>query len=142
MLRVALPLLCGLALLAGCGDDEEAPAAGGAALTGPITFALSGGDAFRDDRITVEADGGATVETREGEQRAELTADELAQVGAEAEALAGAESAVTRPPEPDMVSYRFTYGGRAVETDDPAMPEDLAPLIRTFVGLIDKYGSP
>ena len=29
-----------------------------------------------------------------------------------------------------------------VEDDDPAMPDELAPLIRTLVGLIDKYGSP
>ncbi len=140
-------LLATLALIAGgCGGDDgdepaAAPANGGAAkLAGPITFELIGGDAFRDDTITVAADGSARIETRAGEQRAELTPDELARVSARSGDLAGAETAVTRPPQPDMVSYRLTYRGREVKTDDVAMPEELAPLIRTFVELIDRYG--
>jgi hypothetical protein len=139
MLRLAA-LLCALALLAGCGDDDAA-SGGSAKLTEPITFELTGGDGFRDDTITVGPDGSATIVTRAGEQRAELTPEELARVAAQADELAGAESAVTRPPQPDMVSYRFTTGGREVETDDPAMPDELAPLIGTFVALIDRYGS-
>jgi hypothetical protein len=145
--RVTTILLASLALLAaGCGGDdgEETPAApangGSAKLADAITFELTGGDAFRDDAITVEADGGARIQTRVGEQRAELTPEELSQLSAQAEDLAGAETAVTRPPQPDMVSYRFTYRGREVKTDDPAMPEELAPLIRTFVELIERYG--
>ncbi len=140
-------LLASLALIAGgCGGDDgdepaAAPANGGAAkLAGPITFELIGGDAFRDDTITVAAEGSARIETRAGEQRAELTPDELARVSARSGDLAGAETAVTRPPQPDMVSYRLTYRGREVKTDDVAMPEELAPLIRTFVELIDRYG--
>ena len=144
--RVTTILLASVALIAGCGDDDggettAAPANGGSAkLADAITFELIGGDAFRDDAITVEADGSAQIETRAGEQRAELTPDELSQLAARAEELDGAETAVTRPPQPDMVSYRFTYGGREVKTDDVAMPEELAPLIRTFVELIDRYG--
>jgi hypothetical protein len=144
--RVTTILLASLALVAGgCGDDGEEPAAapatgGSGKLADAITFELIGGDAFRDDAITVEADGSARIETRAGEQRAELTPDELSQLSAQSEQLAGAETAVTRPPQPDMVSYRFTYRGREVKTDDVAMPEDLAPLIGTFIELIDRYG--
>jgi hypothetical protein len=144
--RVTTILLASVALIAGCGDDDggktaAAPANGGSAkLADAITFELTGGDAFRDDAITVDADGSTRVETRAGEQRAELTPDELSRLAAQAEELDGAETAVTRPPQPDMVSYRLTYRGREVKTDDVAMPEELAPLIRTFVELIDRYG--
>ena len=34
--------------------------------------------------------------------------------------LAGAKSALTEPPRPDALSYRFTYGGKQVETDSGA----------------------
>ena len=148
MRRITTVLLASAALIAGgCGDEDDGgaatPAGGGSAtLAVTFTFELNGGDAFRDDRITIEADGSARVETRDGAQRAELTPEELSQVAAEAGVLADAETAVTRPPQPDMVSYRFTYGGEEIATDDPAMPDELAPLIRTFVALIDKYGSP
>ena len=60
---------------AGCGGDEQsAPASGGAApsgerLTGPLKFLVTGGDAFRKDRITVQPDGTADVETLAGRRR-------------------------------------------------------------------------
>jgi hypothetical protein len=137
MLRAAL-LLCALALLAGCGDDEASRPP--AALAEPITFEVIGGDAFRDDELTVDPDGSARVETRAGETTAELTPDELATVAAHAEHLRDAETALTEPPQPDALSYRFTYRDRQVETDSGALPEDLEPLIGTFIDLIDRYG--
>ena len=146
MRRVTTILLASLALIAaGCGDDGEepsaAPASGGSAkLADAITFELIGGDAFRDDTMTVEADGSATIKTRFGEERAQLTPDELSQLAAQAEVLADAESAVTRPPQPDMVSYHLIYRGKDVATDDPAMPDDLSPLVGTFIELLDRYG--
>jgi len=145
--RATTILLASLALIAaGCGDDDDggdppAVANGGSGqLADAITFELTGGDAFRDDEITVQADGSARIETRAGEQTAELTPEELSQLGAQAEELAAAETAVTDPPQPDALSYRFTYRGRQVETDDGAMPQELAPLIGTFIELIDSYG--
>jgi hypothetical protein len=149
-MRTAI-LLCGLALLvaAGCGDDDDGGAAGGAAqgeaparLADPITFEVIGGDAFRDDEITVRADGSARVETRAGERTSELEPDALAELARAVEQadLAGAESAVTEPPQPDALSYRFTYRGRQVTTDSGALPEPLEPLVGTFIGLIDDYG--
>jgi hypothetical protein len=139
-------VLCGLAVLAsaGCGGDDgnEAGGRAPARLSEPITFEVIGGDAFRDDEITVRADGSAHVKTRAGERTAELERGELAdlaQAVARAD-LATAESAVTDPPQPDALSYRFTYRGRQVTTDSGAMPERLEPLIGTFIGLIDDYG--
>jgi hypothetical protein len=142
-MRLALLLLCGLGLLAsGCSGDGGDDGGGSARLSEPITFEVIGGDAFRDDEITVEADGSARVKTRAGERSAELERGELADLAQEvAQAdLATAASAVTDPPQPDALSYRFTYRGRQVTTDSGALPERLEPLIGTFIGLIDDYG--
>jgi len=148
-MRAAI-LLTGLALLggAGCGGDEAGAGSGGgggasesARLSEAITFEIIGGDAFRDDEMTVQADGRAQVETRSGERSAKLTPDELSALAEEADVLAGAESALTEPPKPDALSYRFTYGGKQVETDSGAMPEALEPLIGRFIRLVDRYGA-
>ncbi len=151
-MRAAI-LLTGLALLggAGCGGDEAGVRLGlglggdggsePARLSEAITFELIGGDAFRDDEMTVQADGRAQVETRSGERSAKLTPDELSALAEEADVLAKAESALTEPPRPDALSYRFTYGGKQVETDSGAMPEALEPLIGRFIRLVDRYGA-
>jgi hypothetical protein len=139
MLRLAA-LLAGLALLAGCGGDDEAPAGSSATLAEPITFEVIGGDAFRDDELTVEPDGSVTIQTRAGDRTADLSEAELAEVAAHAEHLGDAESALTEPPQPDALSYRFTYRGEQVETDSGALPDDLAPMVGTFIALIDRYG--
>jgi hypothetical protein len=142
-MRLAL-LLCALAPLAatGCGGDDGDGGAP-ARLSQPITFEVIGGDAFRDDEITVRADGSARVKTRAGERTAELEPGELEELARAVERadLATAESAVTRPPQPDALGYRFTYRGKRVTTDDGALPERLEPLIGTFIGLIDDYGA-
>jgi hypothetical protein len=90
----------------------------------------------------VRADGSARVETRTGERTAELEPDALAELARAVEQadLAGAESAVTEPPQPDALSYRLTYRGKQVTTDSGALPEPLEPLVGTFIGLIDDYG--
>ena len=137
-------LLAGVALAAaGCGGGRRrcAPAKG-ARLAEPITFEVIGGDAFRDDEMTVAADGSARVETRDGERATELTDDELAALAETVRTtdLAAVESALTDPPQPDALSYRFTYRGTQVETDSGAMPRDLEPLIAKFIDLIDEHG--
>jgi hypothetical protein len=142
-MRLAL-LLCALAPLgaAGCGGDDDGGGGEAARLSDPITFEVIGGDAFRDDEITVRADGSARVKTRAGERTAELEPGELEDLArglAQAD-LATAESAVTDPPQPDALGYRFTYRGRQVTTDSGALPQRLEPLIGTFVALIDDYG--
>ena len=61
----------------------------------------------------------------------------------EAADLATAESAgraLTDPARPDALSYRFTYRDRQVESDSGALPDELEPLIGTFIELIDRYG--
>jgi hypothetical protein len=138
--RLAIVLACLAGVLAaGCGSDETTAAP--ARLTEAIKYEVIGGDAFRDDKLTVQPDGRASVQTRSGERTAKLTADELAALARGVDALTEAETAVTDPPQPDAMSYRFTYRGRQVQTDSGALPEQLEPLIGTFNALIDRYGS-
>ena len=63
---------------------------------------MIGGDAFRDDKITVQPDGTASVKTRSGSRSATLTAAELASLsdGISAAGLTELEDAVTDPPSP------------------------------------------
>ena len=145
-MRTALTLLlAGIALLAaaGCGEDDEAASAATPKLSGAIKYEVIGGDAFRDDKITVQADGNARVQTRSGTTTVELTAAERSDLAREVQAakLAKAKSEVTDQPFPDMVSYTFTYRGRTVETDAGALPDQLRALIGTFDDLIDRYGA-
>jgi hypothetical protein len=134
-------LLACLALIvaAGCGGDDAGPAA--TSLSEPIKYEVIGGDAFRDDKLTVQADGSAQIQTRAGMRTAKLTAAELSALGHEVENLGKVESATTDPPQPDALSYRFTYRGRQVETDSGALPDRLRALIGTFDDLIDRYGA-
>ena len=138
MLRITILLAC-LTVLAGCGADE--PTAAPASLTEAIKYEVIGGDAFRNDKITVEADGRASVQTRAGTRAAKLTVQERAALARGVEPLTQAKTARTDPPHPDAMSYRFTYRGRQVETDSGALPDELRPLIGTFDGLIERYGS-
>jgi len=140
MIRITIVLACLAALAAGCGTDE--PPAAPARLTEAIKYEVIGGDAFRDDKITVEADGRASVQTRAGTRAAKLTAQELAALARRVEPLTQAKTARTDPPHPDAMSYRFTYRGRQVETDSGALPDELRPLIGTFNALIDRYSAP
>jgi hypothetical protein len=144
---VRLAILAVLAVVAsGCGSDDADPAASAstpaAGLSQAIKYEVIGGDAFRDDKITVAPDGTASVQTRSGRRTATLTTAELSSL-AEAISSAGLTSldtAVTEPPIPDGVSYRFTYRGRSVETDTGTLPGELRPLIATFDDLIARYG--
>jgi len=134
-------LLACLALIvaAGCGGDDAGPTA--TSRSEPIKYEVIGGDAFRDDKLTVQADGSAQVQTRAGTRTAKLTAAELSALEHEVENLGNVESKTTDPPQPDALSYRFTYRGRQVETDSGALPDELRALIGTFDDLIDRYGA-
>jgi hypothetical protein len=134
-----------LALGACGGDDESAPGSpGGGELAGPLEFLVTGGDAFREDRITVRPDGSATVKTRKGTRTADLTEDELAEIEAQvhtAELDRIPEDSTTKPPMPDALGYGFVYEGREVDTDAGSMPDQLKPLVGTFIKLVDRYGA-
>jgi hypothetical protein len=145
LLRLALlALLAGVA--PGCGSDDEpasstsTPAAG---LAEAIEYEVIGGDAFRDDKITVQPNGAASVKTRSGSRSATLTDAELASLsdGISAARLTELQDAVNEPPIPDGVSYRFTYRGHQVTADTGKLPEELRPLIGTFDDLIERYGA-
>ena len=138
-MRIAL-LIATLALFASCGGDDETPSAA-TRLPEAIKYEVIGGDAFRDDKLTVQADGSAQVQTRAGTRTAKLTAAELSALEHEVENLGNVESKTTDPPQPDALSYRFTYRGRQVETDSGALPDELRALIGTFDDLIDRYGA-
>ena len=136
-----LLVLAGLALAACGSDDTSQPARPSPRLAEPIKYEVIGGDAFRDDKLTVQADGSAQVQTRAGTRTAKLTAAELSALEHEVENLGNVESKTTDPPQPDALSYRFTYRGRQVETDSGALPAQLRALIGNFDDLIDRYGA-
>jgi hypothetical protein len=138
-----LLVLAGLGLAACGSDDTSEPAAPSPRLAEPIKYEVIGGDDFRDDKITVQSDGRASVQTRSGSRTATLTDRELAALarGVDEASLTRLESAVTDPPIPDALSYRFTYRGRQVETDTGELPDELRGLIQTFDELIGRYGA-
>jgi hypothetical protein len=138
--RLAIALLA-LLLVAGCGEDD--PATTSTKLSEAIKYEVIGGDGFRDDKLTVQADGSAQLQTRAGTHAVKLTAVELSALAHEVEraGLPQVQSATTDPPQPDAVSYRLTYRGRQVETDTGALPDRLRALIGTFDALIDRYGA-
>jgi hypothetical protein len=143
-MRLRIGLLLMLVGLAACGsDDTGGPVTSTPALAAQIKYEVIGGDAFRDDKITVQADGHASVQTRSGSRTATLTDRELLALarGVDEAGLTKLESAVTDPPQPDAVSYRFTYRGRQVETDTGKLPGELHALIKTFDELIKRYGA-
>src|SRR5262249_23976655 len=102
LLRVVM-LIAVAAVVAACGGNDPSPAA---ALPGPTWYEAIDGAAFRDDTITIEPDGTASVETRAGTRFATLTAAELRTLarGVDDAGLTGMEDALTDPPVPDALS--------------------------------------
>ena len=145
-MRAGLVIL-GLAVLAGCGTDDEGgggtPDKPAAALPAPLTFQVSGGLRLRLDKITIQPDGSAQVKTIEGEKPVQLEDDELRKV---ADALESAkledipENSRSPRPIPDAFGYRFIYKGRQVDTDQESNPDALKPLTAALTGLVDRYG--
>ena len=151
MRAVLLTVVLALALAA-CGSEEQgsAPNGGGGSsssrerLDGPVKFLVTGGEAFREDRITVQPDGAAQVQTRAGSRAARLTPQELDAVVAQvrdADLPEIPEDSLTEPPMPDALAFSVVYGGREISTDSGSMPQDLEPLVGTFVRLIDRHGA-
>ena len=104
------------------------PAADAASCSETIKYEVIGGDAFRDDKITVQADGSARSRPagdahRQADRRRALSPRAR---GRDAD-LAKVESETTDPPQPDALSYRFTYRGRQVETDRARCRTSCAP---------------
>jgi hypothetical protein len=144
----ALVLTAVLALALGaCGGEEETtgtPSGGGGGLSGPLQFLVTGGDAFREDRLTLQPDGAVRVQTRQGSRSATLTPGELSEVESQLEAAELAEipeDSTTEPPMPDALGYGLVYDGREVNTDAGSMPERLRPLVGTFMKLVERYGA-
>jgi hypothetical protein len=135
-----LALLALLVVAAACGEDAPAEPAG---LATAVKYEVIGGDAFRDDEVTIQPDGRASIQTRAGTRSATLTAAERTALSREIEAagLGDLDSAVTEPPIPDALSYRFSYRGHEVETDTGKLPDELRGLIASFDDLIERYGS-
>jgi len=142
-------LILGLAVVAGCGDDERSPGGDGgsqkeaATLPAPLTFQVSGGLRLRLDKITIQPDGSAQVKTIRGEKPVKLSKAELSEV---VDALERAnledvpENSRSPRPIPDAFGYRFIYKDRQVDTDQESNPEALEPLTGALTRLVDRYG--
>lgn len=143
---VVLALAVGLA---GCGGDEEpAPAAGGAArsdgrLASPLGLKVTGGEEGRRDRMTISPNGSVDIETRQGTATAKVSADELSTIG---EQLRGAklgelpEDSLSEERIPDATAYSFVYEGREVSTDAASLPERVEPLLGTLLRVLERHG--
>jgi hypothetical protein len=137
-----LPASLVVLLLVGCGDN------GGAAderptLTGPVTYERGGGIAGRRDRLIVEPDGSASLTTNTGTSAITLSSSELEGLADALEAtdLNALPTKSTSPtPIADAFAYRVVYGGKTVDTDQEAMPEDLRGLVSELGGLVDSHG--
>ncbi len=131
--------------LGACGSEQETTGApAGGALDGPVRFLVTGGDAFREDRMTLQPDGEVRVQTRQGTRSGRLTEDELREVRAQLESAQLEEipeDSTTEPPMPDALGYGIVYRGREVNTDAGSMPDRLAPLVGTFLKLVDRLGA-
>ena len=79
--------LVALVAVGGCGDDESEPGSGGgegARLDAQVTYTRGGGIAGRADRLVVQPDGSATLETRKGGvRRLTLNGDEVGEIASE-----------------------------------------------------------
>jgi hypothetical protein len=143
-------LLAGLLalLLVGCGDDGEGGGGGGGGgerptLKGPVTYERGGGIAGRRDRLIVQPDGSASLTTNTGTRAITLSSTELEVLADALEAtdLYALPTKSTSPtPIADAFAYRVVYGGKTVDTDQEAMPEDLRGLVSELGGLVDSHG--
>ena len=137
VILAALLLLLG----AGCGDDEGG--GGRATLSGPLTYERGGGIQGRNDKLVVRPDGSATLTVRDKPKSVTLTDKELGTVATDlADADLGSlpKDSTTQPPVPDAFSYRISYDGATVTTDDPGMPEQLKGLTARLGALVERYG--
>jgi hypothetical protein len=147
-------LIAGLMTLAiaGCGGDDESPAAsggpgssGGAQLAGPLTFTRGGGIAGRADKLVVQPDGSVSLTTRSGGERAvKLEPAELQTIADNADSadLAGLpeDSTAGRTP-PDAFGYRVVYDGATVTTESGSVPDRMGPLVATLSKIVDRLGA-
>jgi hypothetical protein len=145
-MRIGLVMvgLLALAAVSGCGDDEsESAPSGGARLAGTLTYTRGGGIAGRADRLVVQPNGSATLETRQGgERRLRLNSDELGEITAElqrANLPSLPPTSVAEPAVPDSIAHRIVYEGRTVTADDPSMPAELRGLVRALGRTVDAH---
>jgi hypothetical protein len=143
LIRTMLLAAIALVLVAGCGDDGGGIVSyGPGALSGPLTFERGGGIRGRRDRLVVQPDGKAKLTVRDKTKPIQLTDAELAKLRSD---LDGTDLGSLPPdstserPVPDAFGYRVTYGGDTVNTDDPAMPDELRGLVARLGAVVDRY---
>jgi hypothetical protein len=144
-------LIAGLMTLAiaGCGGDDESPAdpgePGGAQLAGPLTFTRGGGIAGRTDKLVIQPDGGGSLTTRSGGERAvKLDAAQLETLAADVKSadLSGLpEDSTSGRAQPDAFGYRVAYQGATVTTESGSIPDRMGPLVATLSTLVDRLGA-
>jgi len=130
------------ALVAGCGDDGGGGGDAKPTLAGPLTYERGGGIQGRRDRLIVQPDHSAKLTTFGKTREFELKAKEFDSLAAEVEKadLASVPERSTSPrPIPDTFGHRIQYDASEITTDDPAIPDELRPLVGRLGGLVQRY---
>jgi hypothetical protein len=127
-----------VALLVGCGDDDQAPDQLRSETL--VTYERSGGIASVPERLMLEEDGSATVEAGVDGDRGsfELEGDELDQLRAELEAADF--DAIEQPPQPsgcaDCYVYEIVYHGATISYDEADPPPASVATVVAHLGEI------
>ncbi len=150
-MRTAITLAACVALataLGACGadDSEPEPQAPGPPAAESIVYSKSGGVAGIAQRIEIEADGAATVETGYSDPKVEafrLPEAELATINKALDDAGFEEIEVSGEPTgcADCFEYEITRGGHTVSFDDTTFPNELGPAITKLDQLAAEKGT-
>jgi hypothetical protein len=121
--------VCAIAVigLVGCGDGDSTPS------NDLVTFEWSGGIAGFADRVTIYRDGQAVSEPTAGEGRArhfKLSSPDLRRLKSllAAADLSSLKSDYSDGTDPDELHFTIAASGYTVETEQSALPRQLAAL--------------
>jgi hypothetical protein len=142
MLARTLATLATAALLtlSACGGDEPSSNA----LSGPLTYGRSGGDAGETEILTVRPDGTGSFEVDRGLKQEHtdiaVTAEESEQLAELVSGLdLGSIDVEKAEPIPDGYGYTVRYGGQEVEWEMNHQPPELEELTDELARLAEKY---
>ena len=136
-----MALAIAVAAAPACGGDGSG--GGSAPLEGQLEYARSGGFAGVMDSLVIESDGRAELTVRGSDPVSfTLSDDELEAVTdalqdadfAEIDADSTSDQAIA-----DAFTYKISYGGKTVRTDDGSIPSELQGLLTELDRLVREH---